>query len=83
MGGKADRQAVMLTAITPDALAPQGHPIWRIKPMVYRTLAEGCATFDRIYADDGRASTRRAAPVRLKIISKVPSSLRGRVRVGG
>ena len=36
--GKAARQATMLTAITPDALVPQGHPIRRIKPMVHRAL---------------------------------------------
>ena len=34
MPGKAAAQATMLTAVTPDALVPQGHPIRRIKPMV-------------------------------------------------
>ena len=34
MRGKAARQATMLTAVTPDALVPQHHPIRRIKPMV-------------------------------------------------
>ena len=33
MRGKAAAQATMLTAVTPDALVPQGHPIQRIKPM--------------------------------------------------
>ena len=56
MRGKAERQAVMLTAITPDALAPQGHPIRRIKPMVDRALAGMSATFDRMYAENGRAT---------------------------
>ena len=30
----------MLTAVTPDALVPQRHPIRRIKPMVDRALAQ-------------------------------------------
>ena len=54
--GKAARQATMLTAITPDALVPQGHPIRRIKPMVHRALAQLSSTFDGMYADLGRAS---------------------------
>ena len=46
----------MLTAVTPDALVPQRHPIRRIKPMVDRALAQLSPTFDRIYAANGRAS---------------------------
>ena len=34
MRGNAARQATELTAVTPDALIPQCHPIRRIKPMV-------------------------------------------------
>ena len=34
MRGNAARQVEMLTAVTPDALIPQGHPIGRNKPMV-------------------------------------------------
>ena len=56
MRGKAARQATMLTAVTPDALVPQRHPIRRIKPMVDRALAQLSATFDRMYAANGRAS---------------------------
>ena len=40
MRGNAARQVEMLTAVTPDALIPQGHPIGRIKPMVDRALAQ-------------------------------------------
>ena len=40
----------------PDALVPQGHAIRCIKPMVDRALAGMSATFDRMYADNGRAS---------------------------
>ena len=46
MGGRAARQGGMLTAVTPDALAPQHHPIRRIKPMVDRALAQLSPTFD-------------------------------------
>ena len=38
MRGKAARQAAMLTAVTPDALVPQRHPIRRIKPTTWPTL---------------------------------------------
>ena len=46
----------MLTAVTPDALVPKGHPIRRIKPMVDRALAQLSSTFDRMHSDNGRAS---------------------------
>ena len=49
MRGNAARQVEMLTAVTPDALIPQGHPIRRIKPMVDRALAQMSSTFDRMY----------------------------------
>ena len=56
MRGKAERQALMLTAVTPDALVPQAHPIRSIKPMVDRALTGMSSTFDRMYAENGRAS---------------------------
>ena len=56
MRGNAARQVEMLTAVTPDALVPQSHPIRRIKPMVDRALAQMSSTFDRMYAADGRPS---------------------------
>ncbi len=44
MRGEAARQAIMLTAVTPDGLVPKGHPIRRIKPrikpLVERALAQ-------------------------------------------
>ena len=55
MRGNAARQVEMLTAVTPDALIPQGHPIRRIKPMVARALAQLSPTFARRYAQNGRA----------------------------
>ena len=56
MRGNAARQATMLTAVTPDDLVPQGHPIRHIKPMVDRALAQLSPTFARMYAQNGRAS---------------------------
>ena len=56
MRGVAIRQATMLTAVTPDALVPQGHPILQIKPMVEAALAKLSPTFDRMYAGTGRPS---------------------------
>ena len=56
MRGMAARQATMLTAVTPDALVPQGHPIRQIKPMVEAALAKLSSTFDRMYAETGRPS---------------------------
>ena len=46
----------MPTAVTPDVLVPQHHPIRRIKPMADRALAQLSAPFDRMPAANGRAS---------------------------
>ena len=56
MRGTANRQALMLTAVTPDALVPAGHPIRRIKPLAEAALAQLSPLFDRMYADIGRPS---------------------------
>lgn len=56
MRGTAARQATMLTAVTPDALVPEGHPIRRIKPLVEAALTKLSPTFDAMYAEDGRPS---------------------------
>ena len=56
MRGEAATQATMLTAVTPDALVPQSHPIRRIKPMVDSALAARSPTFSRMYASVGRPS---------------------------
>ena len=56
MRGAAARQATMLTAVTPDALVPQGHPIRQIKPMVDAALAKLSPVFDQMYAEGGRPS---------------------------
>ena len=62
MRGNAARQVEMLTAVTPDALIPQGHPIRRIKPKVDRALAQLSPTCARMYAANGRASIPPGAP---------------------
>ena len=46
----------MMTAVTPDALIPQRHPIRCIKPMVDRALAQLSPTFGQMYAQNARAS---------------------------
>ena len=56
MRGTANRQALMLTAVTPDALVPAGHPIRRIKPLAEAALARLSPVFDQMYADIGLPS---------------------------
>jgi len=46
----------MLTAVPPDALVPQGHPIRKIKPLVDVALTKLSPVFDQMYADEGRPS---------------------------
>jgi hypothetical protein len=55
MRGTTPRQAMMLTAVTPDALVPPRHPIRQIKPMVDAALAKLSPTFERMYAQVSRA----------------------------
>ena len=50
MRGDSPTQATMLTAVTPDVLVLQIHPIRRIKPMVDSTLAALSPTFSQMYA---------------------------------
>src|SRR3990172_460272 len=56
MRGDADQQAMMLTAITPDAKVPKDHPIRAIKPIVDRALLELSPVFNAMYAKVGRPS---------------------------
>jgi transposase len=56
MRGKQEKQITMLSALTPDQLVPQDHPIRRIKPIVDQALKELSPTFNRMYADVGRPS---------------------------
>ncbi len=56
MRGKQEQQITMLSALTPEQLVPQDHPIRRIKPIVDQALKELSLTFNRMYADVGRPS---------------------------
>ena len=56
MRGDAAQQAIMLSAVTPDALVPADHPIRAIKPMVDRALTALSPTFTAMYAKVGRPS---------------------------
>lgn len=56
MRGKSEQQAMMLSAVTPDQLVPQAHPIRQVKPIVDRALAELSQTFNQMYAQVGRPS---------------------------
>jgi len=56
MRGKQEQQITMLSALTPDQLVPQDHPIRRIKPIVDQALKELSPMFNRMYADLGRPS---------------------------
>jgi len=56
MRGKKENQIIMLSAVTPDQMVPQDHPIRKIKPIVDRALEELSPTFERMYADTGRSS---------------------------
>jgi transposase len=56
MRGKAEQQAMILSAVTPDQLVPQDHPIRQVKPIVDRALAELSPTFYQMYAQVGRPS---------------------------
>lgn len=56
MRGTAEKQVVMLSALTPDQLVPQDHPIRQIKPIVDRALVQLSPAFDAMYAEVGRPS---------------------------
>jgi transposase len=56
MRGDASQQAIMLSALTPDQLVPEDHPIRRIKPIVERALGELAPVFREMYARTGRPS---------------------------
>lgn len=56
MRGKAEQQAMILSAVTPDQLVPLDHPIRQVKPIVDRALVELSPTFNQMYARVGRPS---------------------------
>jgi len=56
MRGKNVGQVTMLSALTPEQLVPQDHPIRRIKPVVEAALHELSPSFDAMYSERGRVS---------------------------
>jgi transposase len=56
MRGKKIGQVTMLSALTPEQLVPQDHPIRRIKPVVEAALRELSPSFDAMYSERGRVS---------------------------
>jgi len=56
MRGDSTQQAIVFSALTPDQLVPQDHPIRRIKPIVDRVLRELSPVFRTMYAPVGRPS---------------------------
>lgn len=56
MRGQAEKQVVMLSALTPDQLLPTDHPIREIKPIVDRALSDLSPVLSRMYAEVGRPS---------------------------
>jgi len=56
MRGDADRQALMFSALTPEQLVPQDHPIRAIKPIVGRALQAISPTLSKMYSKRGRPS---------------------------
>jgi transposase len=56
MRGDSTQQAIVFSALTPDQLVPEDHPIRRIKPIVERVLQELSPVFRTMYARVGRPS---------------------------
>lgn len=56
MRGDADRQALVFSALTPDQLVPDDHPIRAIKPIVERALRAISPTLSQMYSKIGRPS---------------------------
>ena len=56
MRGDSGRQAIVLSALTPDQLVPADHPIRAIKPIVGRALQAISPALSRMYSRRGRPS---------------------------
>ena len=56
MRGDADRQALVFSALTPEQLVPQDHPIRAIKPIVGRALQAISPALSKMYSARGRPS---------------------------
>ena len=56
MRGRPERQATMLSFITPEQRVPQGHPIRRIKALADEELKRLSPVFSQMYSKTGRPS---------------------------
>jgi len=56
MRGRQEKQATMLSFITPEHRIPQGHPIRRIKALVEQELKLLSLVFKQMYSTTGRPS---------------------------
>jgi transposase len=56
MRGSPDRQAIILSALTPDQLVPPDHPIRAIKPIAERALRDISPALSQMYTKRGRPS---------------------------
>jgi transposase len=56
MRGSPERQAIILSALTPDQLVPPDHPIRAIKPIAERALRDISPVLDQMYTQRGRPS---------------------------
>ncbi len=56
MRGETERQATMMSGLTPEGFVPKEHPRRRIKPLADSALRRMSPLFDEIYAAGGRPS---------------------------
>lgn len=56
MRGTFERQATMLSIISPEQRVPQDHPLRKIKILADQELARLCPVFDAMYSSTGRSS---------------------------
>jgi transposase len=56
MRGSPERQAIILSALTPDQLVPSDHPIRAIKPIAERALRDISPMLSQMYTQRGRPS---------------------------
>ena len=56
MRGRAERQAVMVLSVTPEAFIPEDHPIRRIRNLIDPMLERLSAQLSDLYAEGGRHS---------------------------
>ena len=56
MRGRFERQATMLSIVSPDQRVPQDHPLRKIKTMADCELAGLSRVFDKMYSSHGRPS---------------------------